>query len=63
MYYLRTKPAAAPIQFTVDKTRLTANSKIKSVDKENVDVNSINRRMADMICSLQNKDDCISCGS
>lgn len=60
MYYLRTKPAAAPIQFTVDKTRLTANSKIKSIDKENVD---LNKRMADMVCSLQNKDDCISCGS
>lgn len=64
MYYLRTKPAAAPIQFTVDKTRLTANSKVKNIkDKENVDLNSINRRMADMVCSLQNKDDCISCGS
>lgn len=63
MYYLRTKPAAAPIQFTVDKTRLTANSKVKTGDKENVDLNSINRRMADMVCSLQNKDDCISCGS
>ncbi|KAG4070819.1 hypothetical protein HA402_011045 [Bradysia odoriphaga] len=63
MYYLRTKPAAAPIQFTVDKSRLTANSKVNPVDKENVDVNSLNRRMADMVCSLQNKDDCISCGS
>ncbi|KAJ6646966.1 Ribonucleoside-diphosphate reductase large subunit [Pseudolycoriella hygida] len=63
MYYLRTKPAAAPIQFTVDKTRLTANSKVKNVDKENIDVNNINRRMADMVCSLQNKDDCVSCGS
>lgn len=62
MYYLRTKPAAAPIQFTVDKTRLTANT-AKTADKENVDLNSINRRMADMVCSLQNKDDCISCGS
>lgn len=63
MYYLRTKPAAAPIQFTVDKSRLNVSSKTNSLDKENVDVNSINRRMADMVCSLQNKDDCISCGS
>ncbi|KAG4070790.1 hypothetical protein HA402_011016 [Bradysia odoriphaga] len=63
MYYLRTKPAAAPIQFTVDKSRLTANLKVNPVDKENVDVNSLNRRMTDMICSLQNKDECISCGS
>ncbi|XP_037042258.1 ribonucleoside-diphosphate reductase large subunit [Bradysia coprophila] len=63
MYYLRTKPAAAPIQFTVDKSRLTANSKVHPVDKENVDVNGLDRRMADMVCSLQNKDDCISCGS
>ena len=27
MYYLRTRPAADPIKFTVDKTRLTTNNK------------------------------------
>lgn len=27
MYYLRTRPAADPIKFTVDKTRITSNTK------------------------------------
>jgi len=40
MYYLRTKPAAAAIQFTVDKTKLKAEE----------------AHMATMTCSLQNKD-------
>merc|ERR1712223_1973927 len=68
MYYLRTKAAAAAIQFTVDKKKLkeitnkeneaptnagdVAKSHVK--DKENV---------AAMVCSLQNKDDCLMCGS
>ena len=68
MYYLRTKAAAAAIQFTVDKKKLkditnkenetpsNAGDVLKSPlkDKENV---------AAMVCSLQNKDDCLMCGS
>lgn len=30
MYYLRTKPAANPIQFTVDKSKLRNNDSISS---------------------------------
>ena len=48
MYYLRTKAAAAAIQFTVDK------SKIKEQAEKN---------QADMVCSLQNREECLSCGS
>ena len=68
MYYLRTKAAAAAIQFTVDKKKLkeitnkeneapsNAGDMTKSPlkDKENV---------AAMVCSLQNRDDCLMCGS
>lgn len=63
MYYLRTKPAANAIQFTVDKSLIENNSNNDS-NTEEVD-SKINRdlRMADMVCSLENKDDCISCSS
>jgi ribonucleoside-diphosphate reductase subunit M1 len=47
MYYLRTKPAANAIQFTVDKLKL--NEKEENVQG--------------IVCSLLNKDDCLMCGS
>ncbi|GAB1608352.1 ribonucleoside-diphosphate reductase large subunit-like [Argonauta hians] len=49
MYYLRTKPAANAIQFTVDKTKLVTPVKTKE-EKEAV-----------IACSLKNKDECIMC--
>ena len=48
MYYLRSKAAVDAIQFTVDQEAL------KEQAEENV---------ATMVCSLKNKDDCVSCGS
>ncbi|GFN82091.1 ribonucleoside-diphosphate reductase [Plakobranchus ocellatus] len=86
MYYLRTKPAAQAIQFTVDKTRLAevnknnkpnASDKVLGTDKkesdsegkenmpEDVDEkeNKKNKNMAVLACSLQNKEDCMMCGS
>lgn len=72
MYYLRTKPAAQAIQFTVDKTRLTESNK-SNVPSENsdkkqetevkIDDNKENMNMAAMQCSLRNKEDCMMCGS
>lgn len=56
MYYLRTKPAANAIQFTVDKSKVKAkviNGKVEAEDEN----------MAAITCSLQNKDECLSCGS
>lgn len=50
MYYLRTKPAANAIQFTVDKSSARADDELA-------------RNMAAITCSLQNKDECLSCGS
>ncbi|XP_033125946.1 ribonucleoside-diphosphate reductase large subunit-like [Anneissia japonica] len=53
MYYLRTRPAADPIKFTLNKESL-AN---KTVEKSKAD------NMAAMACSLQNREDCLMCGS
>ena len=77
MYYLRTKAAASAIQFTVDKTKLkitkstkTEEEKVTSeVDKEKEVLSSdaIEEKKkyeeAKLMCSLQNKDDCLMCGS
>ncbi|CAG9785562.1 unnamed protein product [Diatraea saccharalis] len=56
MYYLRTKPAANAIQFTVDKSKV--KGKITNGNSDTDDTN-----MAAITCSLQNKDACFSCGS
>ena len=79
MYYLRTKAAASAIQFTVDKTKLKASNEAKakkekakqandlieseesSIDGQ--DVAEVETNMAALMCSLQNKDDCLMCGS
>ena len=71
MYYLRTKPAANAIQFTVDKTKVnnaitnnTCKNGTNDVENGNNDVTSdLVQNMADMVCSLENKDACLSCGS
>jgi len=54
MYYLRTKSAADAIKFTVEQQRLP-NSAQAPQSKE--------QRMADIACSLDNKDDCVTCSS
>lgn len=56
MYYLRTKPAANAIQFTVDKSKV--KGKAMNGKTETEDAN-----MAAITCSLQNRDECMSCGS
>lgn len=71
MYYLRTKPAANAIQFTVDKSKLkstvgtgannstsgTTNGTMTGANSEGL------QNMAAMVCSLENKDECLMCGS
>lgn len=68
MYYLRTKAAASAIQFTVDKLRLAekTSSKENPVNgnvQKNLDdkVDEINK--AAIMCSLNNREDCLMCGS
>lgn len=88
MYYLRTKPAANAVQFTVDKTRLATQSIQENGHAKNGNSpikhsslnNSINNNgtfngdnenssaerelhLAEMVCSLENKDECLMCGS
>jgi len=66
MYYLRTKPAANAIQFTVDKNQgaLKVNGQNgTSEDSPQKYESDRERKMADMVCSLENKDACMSCGS
>lgn len=56
MYYLRTRPAADPIQFTVDKSILSSNIAIQTEKNDALN-------MQELICSLENKDACTMCGS
>merc|ERR1711997_1017166 len=67
MYYLRTKAAASAIQFTVDKTKLkkaNENPKDGAVEiNEAKEAAKKEYEEAALICSIQNKDDCLMCGS
>jgi ribonucleoside-diphosphate reductase subunit M1 len=49
MYYLRTKPACNAIQFTVDQEKLKEKLKDRAQNE------------ADMLCSIDNKEACVSC--
>ncbi|KAL3621838.1 ribonucleotide-diphosphate reductase subunit rnr1 [Castilleja foliolosa] len=55
MYYLRSRAAADAIKFTVDTTMLKDKPKVVAIDNED--------KMAQMVCSLANRDDCLACGS
>ena len=54
MYYLRSRPAVDAIKFTVDKEALQSSATAEEVESAN---------MAAMVCSIDNKDACLSCGS
>lgn len=56
MYYLRTRPAADPIQFTVNKSTLSNN--VGSQTEKNDTLN-----MQQLVCSLENRDACTMCGA
>ncbi|KAG7278359.1 hypothetical protein CRUP_024604 [Coryphaenoides rupestris] len=58
MYYLRTKPAANPIQFTLNKEKLKEAAQPARTPEEVKEQNT-----AAMVCSLANRDDCLMCGS
>ncbi len=62
MYYLRTKAAVDAIKFTVEKEEVHAN--VSATVSTNGHLNaSKEEKLADIACSLQNKDDCLTCGS
>ncbi|CAI9109594.1 OLC1v1009438C1 [Oldenlandia corymbosa var. corymbosa] len=54
MYYLRTRAAADAIKFTVDTLMLKEKPKVADDDET---------RMAQIVCSLTNKEECMACGS
>ncbi|XP_020583788.1 ribonucleoside-diphosphate reductase large subunit-like [Phalaenopsis equestris] len=55
MYYLRSRAAADAIKFTVDTSLLTKN--------EQAEENGVQASMAQVACSLENRDACMACGS
>ncbi|KAK9713296.1 hypothetical protein RND81_06G017700 [Saponaria officinalis] len=55
MYYLRTRAAADAIKFTVDTSLLKESSKAPVEDDST--------KIAQMVCSLANREDCLACGS
>ena len=61
MYYLRTKPAASAIQFTVDKSKVVG--KTETAEETKNEENEKEKNAAAMTCSLENKDECLMCGS
>ncbi|KAM9811817.1 ribonucleoside-diphosphate reductase large subunit isoform 2-T2 [Syngnathus typhle] len=64
MYYLRTKPAANPIQFTLDKQKLKETSALTNGTTEKIPEEDVKERnTAAMVCSLENRDECLMCGS
>ncbi|XP_044748724.1 ribonucleoside-diphosphate reductase large subunit [Coccinella septempunctata] len=76
MYYLRTKPAARPIQFTVDKQKLmvkndqpkepakaTNGEKKKDVEEVVDSDKQTDEELAKLVCSLQNPGACDMCGA
>jgi len=63
MYYLRTKPAANAIQFTVDKTKLGQGTTVPKEEAAGNKDTSQEQNMSALVCSLENKDDCLMCGS
>ncbi|KAF7840056.1 Ribonucleoside-diphosphate reductase large subunit [Senna tora] len=57
MYYLRSRAAADAIKFTVDTSALKEEPKVEKEDDDD------NAKMAQMVCSLANRDECLACGS
>jgi ribonucleoside-diphosphate reductase alpha subunit len=69
MYYLRTKAAADAIKFTLEKeaeavpTEAIANPAVATIGSENpsVAIKTQEQKMAEIACSIDNKDDCEMC--
>ncbi|KAJ1412918.1 Ribonucleotide reductase large subunit, C-terminal [Sesbania bispinosa] len=55
MYYLRIRAAADAIKFTVDTSAIKEKSKVEEEDNDT--------KMAQMVCSLTNREECLACGS
>ena len=58
MYYLRTKAAVDAIQFTLEKDKMS-DTTVNGLKERAEDVSSMDQ----IACSIDNPDDCLSCGS
>lgn len=68
MYYLRTKPAADPIKFTIDKQRVSQTVPHQSAQNTVSDTTAQNaptlsNPSSEIACSLDNPEGCEACGS
>jgi ribonucleoside-diphosphate reductase subunit M1 len=70
MYYLRTKAAADAIKFTVDQAGLASKAALDKERSTSVDLGdgakaaaSEEEARAQMVCSIDNREDCLSCGA
>ena len=65
MYYLRTRPAANAIQFTVDQkaineARVQRRASAKDNEKQHKEEE---KQAAALACSLQNREACVMCSA
>jgi len=61
MYYLRTKPAANAIQFTVDKRRVAQGAKVNGAQAAGDAKKPTEEEI--LVCSRENKEGCLMCSS
>ncbi|KAG0576266.1 hypothetical protein KC19_5G067700 [Ceratodon purpureus] len=59
MYYLRSRAAADAIKFTVDASSMKNKQPTAAVAV----VQDVEAKLSQMVCSLENKDECMSCGA
>ena len=62
MYYLRTRPAVDAIKFTIKEANKPAQVQVQIPVME-MPLPTIEQQQAAMVCSLDNPDECVSCGS
>jgi len=64
MYYLRTRPAANAIQFTVDQKAINeARVQRRASTKDNEKQKDEEKQAAAIACSLQNREACVMCSA
>ena len=63
MYYLRTKAATDAIQFTVQSKSVPEDATIKGLAERSETSELDADTMAEIACSLDNPDECLSCGA
>lgn len=65
MYYLRTRPAANAIQFTVDQKAINEArvQRQASANKDSEKQKEEEKKAAAIACSLQNREACVMCSA